>query len=499
MQRSFVWSLVLVFGLLMAACAPSAAPAAEEAAPTEAPMAEATEAPVEEEASDEMAAADIVDTAVAAGDFETLVAAVTAAGLVDTLKSEGPFTVFAPADSAFAALPEGTVEGLLEDPEGALTDVLLYHVVPGKVMAADVVGLDGQSVETVGGGMLEIAIDGDSVLINGIAVAAPDIETSNGVIHVIDGVLIPASDEMAEGEGEMAEEGGDMADIVDTAVAAGDFETLVAAVTAAGLVDTLKSEGPFTVFAPADSAFAALPEGTVEGLLEDPEGALTDVLLYHVVPGKVMAADVVGLDGQSVETVGGGMLEIAIDGDSVLINGIAVAAPDIETSNGVIHVIDGVLIPASDEMAEGEGEMAEESGDMADIVDTAVAAGDFETLVAAVTAAGLVDTLKSEGPFTVFAPADSAFAALPEGTVEGLLEDPEGALTDVLLYHVVPGKVMAADVVGLDGQSVETVGGGMLEIAIDGDSVLINGIAVAAPDIETSNGVIHVIDGVLIP
>ncbi len=499
MKRSFVWSLVLVFGLLMAACAPSAAPAEEAAAPTEEPMAEATEAPAEEEASDGMVAADIVDTAVAAGDFETLVAAVTAAGLVDTLKSEGPFTVFAPADSAFAALPEGTVEGLLADPEGALTDVLLYHVVPGKVMAADVVGLDGQSVETVGGGMLDIAIDGDTVLINGIAVAAPDIETSNGVIHVIDGVLIPASDEMAEGEGEMMEDHGDMADIVDTAVAAGDFETLVAAVTAAGLVDTLKGEGPFTVFAPADSAFAALPEGTVEGLLEDPEGALTDVLLYHVVAGKVMAADVVGLDGQSVETVGGGMLDIAIDGDTVLINGVAVAAPDIETSNGVIHVIDGVLIPASDEMAEGEGEMMEDHGDMADIVDTAVAAGDFETLVAAVTAAGLVDTLKGEGPFTVFAPADSAFAALPEGTVEGLLEDPEGALTDVLLYHVVAGKVMAADVLGLDGQSVETVGGGMLDITIDGETVLINGIPVVAADVDTSNGVIHVIDGVLIP
>ena len=294
---------------------------------------------------------------------------------------------------------------------------------------------------------------------------------------------------------------GDMADIVDTAVAAGDFGTLVAAVTAAGLVDTLKSEGPFTVFAPADSAFAALPEGAVDGLLADPEGALTDVLLYHVVPGKVMAADVLGLDGQMVETVGGGMLAVTVEGDSVLINGIKVVAPDIETSNGVIHVIDGVLLPAAEEemAAEGEGEVMEDHGDMADIVDTAVAAGDFETLVAAVTAAGLVDTLKGEGPFTVFAPADSAFAALPEGTVEGLLADPEGALTDVLLYHVVAGKVMAADVLGLDGQMVETVGGGMLEVTVDGDTVMINGIPVVAVDIETSNGVIHVIDGVLIP
>ena len=360
MKRSFIWSLMLVFGLLMAACAPSAAPAAEEAAPTEAPMeeaapeAEATEAPMEEEAAPEGEMADIVDTAVAAGGFETLVAAVTAAGLVDTLKSDGPFTVFAPTDEAFAALPEGTVDALLADTD-ALTAVLLYHVVPGKVMAADVVGLDGEMVETVGGEMVAIAVDGDSVMINDSNVVAADVETSNGVIHVIDAVLIPGADDMAEEEAapteepmeEEAAEGdmSDMADIVDTAVAAGDFETLVAAVTAAGLVDTLKGEGPFTVFAPADSAFAALPEGTVDGLLADPEGALTDVLLYHVVAGKVMAADVLGLDGQSVETVGGGMLEITIDGDTVLINGIPVAAADIETSNGVIHVIDGVLIP----------------------------------------------------------------------------------------------------------------------------------------------------------
>ena len=365
MQRMMIWSLLIVFGLLVAACAPAPAPAAEEApAATEAPEAEATEEPMEEEAAEEEMAeddmgdmADIVDTAVAAGDFETLVAAVSAAGLAETLKGEGPFTVFAPTDEAFAALPEGTVEGLLEDPEGALTDVLLYHVVPGKVMAADVVGLDGESVETVGGGMLDISVDGDTVMINGIEVAAPDVETSNGVIHVISGVLVPeAGDEMADAEATeepMEEEAADdeamaeddMADIVDTAVAADDFETLVAAVSAAGLVDTLKGEGPFTVFAPTDEAFAALPEGTVEGLLEDPEGALTDVLLYHVVPGKVMAADVVGLDGQSVETVGGGMLDITVDGDSVMINGIEVAAPDVETSNGVIHVISGVLVP----------------------------------------------------------------------------------------------------------------------------------------------------------
>ncbi|MEZ4584077.1 MAG: fasciclin domain-containing protein [Caldilineaceae bacterium] len=210
MKRITVLSLLAVVAMVFAACAapaPAPAPAAEAteapaeeamAEPTEAPaeedaMAEATEAPAEE--GDMAGMADIVDTAVAAGSFNTLATALTAAGLVDTLKGEGPFTVFAPTDDAFAALPEGTLDTLLADPQGALTDILLYHVVPGKVMAADVVGLDGQEVETVGGGMLTVTIGDDgSVMINDATVVTPDVEASNGVIHVIDSVLIPPSE-----------------------------------------------------------------------------------------------------------------------------------------------------------------------------------------------------------------------------------------------------------------------------------------------------------------
>ena len=166
-----------------------------------------------------------------------------------------------------------------------------------------------------------------------------DIEASNGVIHVVDAVLLPPSDEMAEKE--MMDK-----DIVDIAVEDGRFTTLVAAVEAAGLVDTLKSEGPFTVFAPTDDAFAALPEGTVEALLEDiPQ--LTNILLYHVVPGKVMAADVVQLDGQEAATaLEGKSIAIKIDGDKVMLNeDVMVIITDIEASNGVIHVVDAVLLP----------------------------------------------------------------------------------------------------------------------------------------------------------
>jgi uncharacterized surface protein with fasciclin (FAS1) repeats len=142
----------------------------------------------------------------------------------------------------------------------------------------------------------------------------------------------------------------DPADIVDTAVAAGDFTTLVTAVQAAGLEDTLRGPGPFTVFAPTDEAFAALPAGTLDALLADPTGDLASILTYHVVPGVVMAADVVGLDGQQVTTVNGATFTVGVDGSNVTLTDatgkvVKVVQTDIEASNGVIHVIDGVLLP----------------------------------------------------------------------------------------------------------------------------------------------------------
>ena len=135
-----------------------------------------------------------------------------------------------------------------------------------------------------------------------------------------------------------------MADIVDTAVAAGAFSTLVKAVQAAGLVETLKGPGPFTVFAPTDAAFAKLPAGTLEAVLAD-KAKLTAILTFHVVPGKVLAKDVVGLNGKSVKTVQGGMLKVDTS-SGVKIGDATVVKADVETSNGVIHVIDTVLLPA---------------------------------------------------------------------------------------------------------------------------------------------------------
>ena len=319
---------MLVLTLVLAACAPQVTPTAAPTAMPE-PTAAPTEAP---------AAQTIVDIAASDERFTTLVAAVQAAGLAETLSGEGPFTVFAPTNDAFAALPAGTVENLLlPENKQQLTDILLYHVVPGKVMAADAVALDGQMADTaLEGKQIAIAADMGNVTLNENAkVIITDLAAANGVIHVIDTVLLPPSDEAAM----------EKQDIVDTAVADGRFTTLVAAVQAAGLVETLKGEGPFTVFAPTDDAFAALPAGTLDSLLlPENKQQLIDILTYHVTPGKVLAADVIGLT--EAPTVLGKNINIKVEDGKVFLNdNVQVVITDIETSNGVIHVIDAVLLP----------------------------------------------------------------------------------------------------------------------------------------------------------
>lgn len=269
---------------------------------------------------------DVVDTAVSAGDFNTLATALTEAGLVDALKGKGPFTVFAPTDEAFAKLPDGTVESLLK-PENSdkLIAVLTYHVVPGVVMAADVVKLN--AAETLNGQRIDIKTSGESVYVDGASVVSADIKASNGVIHVIDTVLLPNHQS-----------------IVGVAKDAGQFGTLLAAAKAAGLAEALSGKGPFTVFAPTDEAFGKLPEGTVEDLLKKENlDDLAAVLKYHVVQGRVFSDEV--LKRESVATLQGDMLKVSMKDGKPMVNEAGIIKTDIDASNGVIHVIDHVLLP----------------------------------------------------------------------------------------------------------------------------------------------------------
>ena len=268
-------------------------------------------------------------------------------------------------------------------------------------------------------------------------------------------------------------------DIVDTAIAAGSFTTLVTAVQAAGLEGALRGPGPFTVFAPTDDAFAAVPAETLDFLLANPE-ELRKVLLYHVVAGQVLAETVVTIN--SAETLLGEEVAISVDSGSVKVNQATVLATDIVASNGVIHVIDSVLLPPEETLP--------------DIVDTAVAAGDFTTLVTALQLTGLDEALRGAGPFTVFAPNDAAFAKLPAGTLEALIADPE-ALADILLFHVVSGNFQAGDV--LARNQLPTLQGARAGISLKDGNAFIEDAQIIATDIGTSNGTIHVIDSVILP
>ena len=270
--------------------------------------------------------ADIVDTAVSAGQFKTLVAAVQAAELVDVLKGDGPFTVLAPSDEAFAKLPEGTVAELVK-PENRekLTAILTFHVIPGKVLAKDALAAGGGA--SVNGQRVDCELDGGQIMLDGAKLVTADIECDNGVIHIIDQVIMPVD-----------------ATIPAVAKKAGTFNTLLAAATAAGLVETLSGEGPLTVFAPTDEAFAKLPEGTVETLLKpDNKAKLVEVLTYHVVPGRIYAAD--ALSAGAAKTVQGQAVKIQADSTGATVNSANLLVTDIDASNGVVHVIDEVLLP----------------------------------------------------------------------------------------------------------------------------------------------------------
>ena len=486
-------------------------------------------------------AQDLVDTAVADGRFTTLATALEAAGLIDTLKGEGPFTVFAPTDEAFAALPEGTLDSLLADPE-ALSKVLLYHVIAGEVPAADVITLS--SADTVEGQPVSITVDGDTVMVGNANVIQTDVMASNGVIHVIDAVLILAEDGamLAEDEGAMLEEGVVVTSCSEDYVIQADdslskiadkffanpnlYDGIVAATNAVAATDSRYAtiDNPGLIYsgqtlcipATADATVAPVAEAAAgeAALVEEetmvssdvPKGKsllsfknLSSVDLVLDLSGPMFDTAVVPpagaqefiLEPGSYSYIGhqpGGGYSVA-PGDFTMVAGQALELVCYDGGSCTVQRPQVVV----DDSAAVEEEAAPAS---LDIVDTAVADGRFTTLATALEAAGLIDTLKGEGPFTVFAPTDEAFAALPEGTLDSLLADPT-ALADVLLYHVVAGEVLAADVVALD--SADTVEGQPLSILVDGDSVMVGDANIILTDVMASNGVIHVIDAVLLP
>lgn len=408
----------------------------------------------------------IVDIVVGSPDHNTLETAVIAADLAGTLSGPGPFTLFAPTDAAFAAIDPAVLTALLDDPSGDLTKILTHHAVSGVASSDNI--FDGLVISSLLGQNLTFDASGNALTINGANISVANIAASNGIVHVIDAVLLP----------EIRPE-----TVVDVVVNSPDHNTLETAVLAAGLQGALSGPGPFTLFAPTDAAFAALDPAVLNAALADPQGLLTQVLTYHAVNGVASAGRL--FDGQKMSTLLGQNIEFSLTGGA-MVNNANITVTDIRTKNGIVHVIDAVLLPE-----------APEPTPAASIVDIVVNSPDHNTLETAVLAAGLEVALSGPGPFTLFAPTDAAFAALDPAVLNAALADPQGLLTEVLTYHAVRG-VATSDML-FDGQRMQTLQGTNVQFGINANGAFINNAQITVTDIKAENGVVHVIDMVLLP
>ena len=506
----------------------------------------------------------IVEVAADNPDFSTLVTAAQTAGLVDALSGEGPFTVFAPDNAAFeAALAElgMTTNELLADTE-TLTDILLYHVVEGELTAADLTELaqangGTTTLTTLQGSTINVNVTEDGVFLNGnpvtdergVAVTETDNAASNGVIHVIDFVLLPPGEDMVETANIRVAHLSPDAPPVDVYVN-GELSGIptLAFGSISGWVEvpvgtydiavTPQDEGlDSAVIGPVSLSFAADSWTTIAAVglfeagnltaqlvFEDFNTPLAEdqarVTLFHAIPGAP-AVDVTAGDLTLVENLtfpgeagdNDGAFVLDVPAGTYNINIAPAGSPDetlLELPEVMIEGRTFYFVAAAGTLenpqvvietvtvAGLEGEMME--SEAGTIVEVASGSEDFSTLVAAVEAAGLVDTLSGEGPFTVFAPTNAAFeAALAElgMTTDELLADTE-MLTRILTYHVVPQRLPAAELVALD--SVSTVEDSTISVSVTDAGVRLNDSAlVAKPDIIASNGVIHAIDAVLLP
>lgn len=416
----------------------------------------------------------IVEIAQANG-FTSLAAALTRANLVDALQTSGKFTVFAPTNEAFDNLLAAIGQTSIDDvPVSVLEKILLYHVVQGEVMSGDV---NAGDVPTLAGENIVLTTSG-GIKVNTATVITPfDVSATNGVIHTINEVLVPPTIAPFVNS------------VLEPAYFSNSFTTLISAAVKANVVDALLSTPNLTIFAPTNDAFTA--SGLDLNALS-PE-TIASVLTYHVVAAKVMSTGI----PRDAATLNGSKLWFSLVDSGNFINGdTEIVAVDIESGTGVVHVIDQVLMPPT-----------------GNIVETAVAlsaSGEFTSLVAALTrtadegtaAQNLITVLSGDGPFTVFAPTNAAFQALLDSNEEwnALGDIPLETLIAVLTYHVVPAKAFDKDVAGaVDANNMlPTANGAKLTFDLTNFKINTN-TSIIGVNTNASNGVIHVIDKVLLP
>jgi len=412
---------------------------------------------------------------VAQGDerFSTLVALLEQAELTDSLAGEGPFSVFAPINEAFVAVPGK----FLTPPFAAhLVDVLSYHVLPADVRTGNFeVGL---AQDALNGGVLSIT-SLSPPQVNGVSIIEADVNASNGVIHAVDQVLLPESV---------------TANVLDLAEANPTLSTLVDLILQTGVNGTLSGDGPYTVFAPTDEAFIKLDPDLIARLTDDANlEDLQQVLTSHVLEGIALSQNLA--EGAVVTALSGEKISVTSSIPLTLSDNVGVIGTDVLASNGVIHLIDTVLIPdfalKTPVPVANETEAPILVGD--NIVTVAQGDARFTTLLDLLRDNDLLVALAAPGPLTVFAPINEAFAAVPSK----FLSAPFRAhLVDILKYHVLGAEVRTKDMnISL---TIEALNGGFVNVT-RADPPQVNGVDIISADLDASNGVIHSVDAVLLP
>ncbi len=419
----------------------------------------------------------IVEVAQGTPDLSTLVSAIVAAELVDVLSGPGPYTVFAPTNAAFAKLDPATLNNIIATPS-LLTALLQYHVVSGEVYSGD---LSPGPVQTLlSGQTVEVGISGGMVTLNGSAtVVAADVCASNGVVHVIDEVLIP--EEFNPNTLAQIVAGSPDHTILLSALGKPELAGLLAAAS--------DPTADLTVFAPTDAAFEAVLAALGKVSIDDiPVELLNEIVSYHILGGAVTSDQLTNGDVPTILAgiPGGPDPEfVTVDlTDGVKINTANVTAADLKAVNGVAHVVDAVLLPSY---------VAYSVGTVAEVV---LFEKDFTILAAALRKAELLETVATAPALTVFAPDNAGFVAAGITSLDGLEKED---LTPILTYHVLGAVVKAADLPA-NGIAATLNGGNIYLGYLNQGRVLVNGLTeITAVDIEKSNGVIHVINRTLVP
>merc|ERR1711957_1148413 len=326
-------------------------------------------------------------------------------------------------------------------------------------------------VKTWEGENVNVSDAGGVIKVDYAKVLTADVGASNGIVHVIDTVLMPPSMTPLPLKG----------DIVQVAERNDDLSTLVAALTAGKLVATLQGKGPFTVFAPTNEAFAKIPKATLTQLLGNVQ-LLDQLLEYHVLSGEFSMREL--MSAELINTLEKEAVAVRSVGGKIMVNNADVVTADVEATNGVVHIVDKVLVPPDFPLAPYPE----------DIVELAESQPDLSTLVAALVAGKLTATLSGNGPFTVFAPTNEAFAKIPAADLQKLLANTK-ELDAVLEYHVLSGKFTMRDLMAV--KSAKTLEGDVVTVSGSGKGVTVNDAKVLKADVAATNCIVHVIDTVL--